>query len=309
MSSPACSCNYGLGNTGEGNCKALPSVTKKLIFMEYFKNDGTVNGISLGTLPAFDKTYFEGLTNNTNSSLKWYPTPNTAENVADERADSIFETFDSGNMAFIQEGERKFKCIFPKASQKLKLFLVGLRCKSIGAYCVDKDSALVGNVSDATLFNPLKIDTNTIDVKFIPATDKTVSKVELSFQFEPSEKDYDIAIIPASAMSFDLLMLQGLVEVSSTHSNITTTGFKSVLTYFSGNVVDPGKVKGFVAADFALKNATTGVAVTITTATELPDGTYTFVIPTQTSGTKLILSNASAKKGWDFSKVSIITIP
>lgn len=309
MSGPACSCNYGLGNTGEGNCKSLPSVAKKLIFQEYYTNTGTINGISLTTVPTFDKSYFEGLTNNATQHLKWYPTPNTAENVNDERAESIFETFDSGNMAFIQEGERKFTCVFPKASQKLKLFLEGLRCKSVGVYVVDKEANLVGNVNDPTLFSPFKIDTNTIDVRWIPATDKTVAKVELSFQFEASEKDYDMAIIPASAMSYDLLSLTGLIEVSAVHSNITTTGFKSVLTYFSGNVLDPGKVKGFVTADFSLKNQATGVAVTITSATEAPDGTYTFVIPTQTSTTKLVLSSATAKKGFDFSKVTTITIP
>jgi hypothetical protein len=43
-------------------------------------------------------------------------------------------------------------------------------------------------------------------------------------------------------------------------------------------------------ADFTVYNETTTSAVTITSATELPDGTYTFVFAAQTSADVLTLA-------------------
>lgn len=311
------SCNYGLGNTGQGNCLTLASVTKKLIFTEYFKNDGTVNGFDITSTPTMNKAYFDAL-KVSSTVTKLFPTPNIAENVADERADSIFETFESGKMSFVQTGDRKFTCVFPKASQKLLTTLEGFRCKEIGAFHVDKNSALVGNNSTSTLFAPLRIDNTTIDVKWIPATDKTNPKIMFSFQYHQAENDSDMAIIAydssstaTTGLTYDLLTMGGLVDASGTPGTISATGYVVALSYFSGNAINRAPIKGLVAGDIALTNRATGATISLTSITESTStpGTYTLVYASQTTGVYVRLRGAATHYGFDFSGVGDALIP
>jgi hypothetical protein len=309
------SCNYGLGNTGQGSCLTLASVTKKLIFTEYFTADGSVNGFDITSTPTMNKAYFDAL----KASLtvtKLYPTPNIAENVSDERADSIFETFDSGKMSFVQTGDRKFTCIFPKASPKLLSTLEGLRCVDLGAYHVDKNSALVGNNSTSTMFAPLRIDNSTIDVKWIPGSDKTAAKIMFSFQYHQAENDSDMAIIPytpttTTGLTYDLLLMNGLIDLSGTPTGMSTTGFTVALSYYSGNAIQRGPARGLLAADFKLTNAATGATISITSATEstVTPGTYVFVNAVTVSGQSYRLRQAATHYGYDFSDVADGLVP
>lgn len=71
------------------------------------------------------------------------------------------------------------------------------------------------------------------------------------------------------------------------------TGFVAALTVDFDIFLDASKevVPGWVLADFALLNKTTNLSVAITSVTESPEGTYTFVIPSQTSADVLELTN------------------
>lgn len=309
MSSIACACNVGLSNTGQGNCVALPKVTKKLIFLSYFNTAGDVNGIPLSPAPTLDKAYFQAKINNANTDLRWYPTPKTTESVADERADPIQEQFDSGLTEFVQEGKRTFSAVIPGASTALIKHLKGLRCIEAGVYMVDKEKNLVGTISEAGKFNPFRIVPGSVMVVPVQSGDTTVSKVRVSFQFDDNEKDEDVRIIPASSMSYDLLTANGLIDLSGVIDNEATTGFTIELGYDSGNALEPAPVKGLVAADFSLKNAATNATITITSVNESPAGKYTFVVPTQTTGVNMILGPSITRFGYDFSHLDKIVVP
>jgi hypothetical protein len=78
------------------------------------------------------------------------------------------------------------------------------------------------------------------------------------------------------------------------------------LTDSSGGVNDRGVLPNLVVGDFACYNVTDSSSVTITSVTENPTGTYTFVIPTQTSAEVLRLTPTLI--GHDFKNVVATTI-
>jgi hypothetical protein len=106
----------------------------------------------------------------------------------------------------------------------------------------------------------------------------------------------------------DLLSYVDLIPVvMGAASSITTTGFVSKIDTIYGAKYDSAVFAGGVLADFTLYNETTASSVTITSVTEAPDGTYTFVIPAQSSADVLTLT--FAKLGFYASSTLSITIP
>ena len=59
-----CSCKSGGGNLGRPSCYEVFGAAKKLIFVEYFKPDGSVNSIQVSTLTAgkLDQTFLDART-------------------------------------------------------------------------------------------------------------------------------------------------------------------------------------------------------------------------------------------------------
>ena len=62
------------------------------------------------------------------------------------------------------------------------------------------------------------------------------------------------------------------------------------MNYIYGSLKSLVPDTGLLVGDFSLYNNTTASSVTITSVTESPDGTYTFVIPTQTSADVMVLT-------------------
>jgi len=114
-------------------------------------------------------------------------------------------------------------------------------------------------------------------------------------------------MIGASETSIDVKDLQGLQDVTAAAAtSIAVTGFVTSLTGSYGTAVNPNTIKGLLAADFTLYNETTTSSVAITTVTETPDGTYTFVFGAETSADVLTL--ALVKDGFEMTDLSI-TLP
>jgi hypothetical protein len=169
------------------------------------------------------------------------------------------------------------------------------------------------------------------------ATDGTTQKWNVTFTFSDSEKDEDIHLIqPGVDFTFDALASKGLLDICVAYSSITTTGFEAVLfneyglrkslnicvayssistTGFEAVLFNEYGLRkslkdvGLVIGDFSLYNDTTAASVTITSVTESPDGTYTFVIPLQTSADSMTLT--PSKDGRDYADVvaTAIVIP
>ena len=179
---------------------------------------------------------------------------------------------------------------------------------------VDSNGNLVGDKSEEGKLKPMKIDTNTWDVKVIDATDTTAPMVTLNFQWDKSILDSDSGFVSASDFADDVDWndYNGLIDLFGSVSAVTTTSMKMAITNKYGSAATGQKVSGLVLADFALEEVSpTPGSIVITSVTESEAGVYDFVYPAATAGDVLSLSIAPTTKGWDDTALAatVITIP
>lgn len=300
----ACKCDVGLGNTGTPNCQPIATVAKKLIVVPTYDSTGAKNGILLSD--TLDEAYLTAKINAADASQRWFPLP-VMENITHERAESISETAASGKLAFIREGIKSFSGEMWKQSPALLGKIKEARCTNISVYIIDNDGNVIGSCpTDDGYLYPIQVDKDSWDARTVEATDTTVQKILLSFNWSDDEKDEDIRMITEDDYTFDALASKGLLDVNATYSGISTTEFTATLSTIYGSKAALVKVKGLLAGDFSLFNVTSSSAVTITSVTESADGVYDFVIPAQSSADVLRLT--PSKDGYDFTNVVSNTI-
>jgi hypothetical protein len=295
----SCSCDVSLSNTGRPNCQPIQSVTKSIFVVQKYANDGTLNSVL--TSATFNAAFFTARVNDADPSKRWYPITEI-KNVTVTKADSIFENFDDASKIFIREGLKSFTGIIPKADPTFLGKIKGLRCAEFGVYVVDKDGNLIGSSTNTTNLYPIMVDAASWNPVLVSATDTTIQKIALNYDYSIDELDENLQMILSTEITgVNLLTVEGLLDVYSTNTAVSTSSFKAKLTTSYGSIVNKQVVKGLVAADFALYNVTTSLAVTILTATESPAGTYTFTFAAQTAGNVLRLT--PTKNGFDFAAV------
>lgn len=300
-----CNCTSVYENSGSPDCVgSLIKASKKLIMVSRYDNTGALNKVSL---PAtLNSAYFNTLINE-DRDKRWYPLPKFV-NVAAPKGESIFETFDNGSKQFVGEGVRTLTAIFPAINPNYLSVLKSGRCADMAVYIVDKNGALVGLTNgEENVLYPFALNPNTIDAIYQWATDTTGSNINFSMEFDPDMKDEEINKIDASAFApgVNLLNLSGLYDAFVTYANTSATTMTFTLATNFGPVNSKVKVKGLVAADFALFNVTDSAAVTIITAAESPSGTYTLTYASQTVADVIRLT--PTKAGIDFSPVVAAT--
>ena len=279
-----CNCDTGLSNTGQPSCVTLQSVTSKLIMVPLVANDGTLNKLPLGTV--ITATTFTALVNQVDASKRWYPLP-VFENVELPKADSVFEEANSGRKAYLRQGVRSFAGEL-WATNGTPQFLGKLqsdRCVKFGVYIVDVNGNLVGSKVGTDLY-PITVDNNSWDPKFMFATDSTVGKIMLGFDFDRLFDESTMWMITATEGLIDFNNLNGLLDVNYSAPTIVPTvsfNFNAFLSY--GTAINPLKFQGAVSADWVLTNLTTNLAVTATVTETATAGNYT-ALATLVTGNK-----------------------
>jgi hypothetical protein len=269
-----CNCDTGLSNTGQPSCVTLQSVTSKIIQVPLIANDGTVNRISLTT--AITPTTFSLLVNQTDASKRWYPLPNV-ENVELAKADTQFEEANSGRKAFLRQGIRSFAGEL-WATSGTPQFLGKLqsdRCVKFGIYIVDVNGNLVGSKQGDYLY-PITVDNNSWDPKFMFATDTTINKIMLGFDFDRLFDESTMWMITATEGQVDFNTLTGLLDVNfSTPTQVSgvSINFNAFLSY--GTAINPLKYQGAITTEWVMTNLTTGLVVVGTTTETAVAGNYT----------------------------------
>ncbi len=303
-------CSLTVANTGFG-CTPIMEVVEKFIEVSYFKNDGTINEIDL--TDTFNLAYFTALVNNADETLRWYPLP-FVKNMVDERADSDFETFDDKTKIERQVGIRSVKTMITTLGNNAGAVspqMVGKindkKCKVSGLFGITKSKQLVGEMINDGYLAPIRIDNGSISAKLIKTgSGATTQKIDLAFDWHLDVQDERLRTLEADEMSTDISLLNGLLDVTSTYSAIGQTSFKATLKTQYGSFLNPVLVEGLVAGDMALYNVTDSASVTITTAIESPDGTYTISYASQSAADVLRLT--ISKDGYDFTAVTANTI-
>lgn len=269
-----CNCDMGLSNSGVPSCVPIQSVTSTLIMVPLKSNAGVDNAIDLSVAVPTWST----LVNQSDASQRWFPLPQF-ENVELPKADSQFEEANSGRKAFLRQGVRSFsgELWADDSSPTLLSKLQNNRCVEFGVYIIDVNGNLVGSKVGDKLY-PIAVDNPSFDPKYMFATDSTVSKIMVGFDFYRLFDEGTMYMITPEEAGINFNDLEGLIDVNFadlTQVANTSVTFNAEFDY--GTAYNPIKLKGLVASDFALYNNTTSTSETIGSATEnLPlEGNYT----------------------------------
>lgn len=294
-----CSCGTGGGNLGRPSCYPIFDVTKQLILVQYYKTDGSINGIDLSTLTAgvLDQSFLDARIRDTVSSTRWYPTPEL-KNITDERAEDITEEFEDTSSVFIQQGARAFAGSIIKGDPVLLGNLKKWKCLTIGVFFIDKSGNLIGKQSRDGFLDPILLQDESFSAGLVKGTDTTKQKNSLSFIVSQLEDDADMKMIEGSNITASLLGVGGLVDVVSAGvTSISTAGFTVQLNTNFGGIGSEIEAEGMVVADFAANelSPTPGV-VSLSTVIEssITPGEYAFLFSgAATSGDVIQISNTT----------------
>lgn len=267
-----CNCEMGLSNTGLPSCLPIQSVTSSLIMVPLKSDTGVLNGIDLsGAVPVW-----ADLTNEQDDSVRWFPLP-SFENVELPKADSLFEEANSGRKAFLRQGVRSFagELWADDSSPTLLSKLQNNRCVEFGIFMVDVNGNLIGSKVGDRLF-PIAVDNPSFDPKYMFATDSTISKIMLGFDFDRTFDEGTLYMITPEEAGINFNDLTGLEDVNFndlTQDPTISITFDAELDY--GTAYNLIKVKGLVDADFEVKDAS-GTTLAVTSNENIPlEGNYT----------------------------------
>jgi len=266
-----CNCNVGLGNTGRPGCVPIQSVTASLIMVPLRANDGSENRIDIGaTLPTWND-----LVNEVDASKRWFPLP-LFENVELAKADSQFEEANSGRMAFLRQGKRSFagELWGEDSTPTLLGKLQAGRCVSFGIYVIDVTGNLIGSKVGDYLY-PIPVDAQSWDPKFMFATDSTVQKIMLGFDFDRLFDESTMYMITANEAGIDFNSLSGLIDVNlNVFNQVAGVSIDFAAFFDYGTALNPIQFSGATISDFELVSVTNGVE-TIGGVVENSAGNYT----------------------------------
>ena len=268
-----CNCNVGLSNTGRPGCVPLQSVTSKLIMVPLSDNQGNLNGIDLAAaLPTWSD-----LINEADASKRWFPIPEF-ENVELPKADSQFEEANSGRMAFLRQGKRSFagELWGDDSTPTLLGKLSAGRCVQFGVYIVDVNGNLIGSKSNGFLY-PIPVDEQSWDPKFMFATDSTVQKIMLGFDFYRLFDESTMYMITTSEAGINFNDLTGLIDVNLTVDfQVSATSVTILAAFDYGTALNPIIFQGATnTSDWSIYNVTTSTLIGVPAGvTEAPAGTY-----------------------------------
>jgi hypothetical protein len=305
-----CACSGSILNTGTPTKQRVIASGVKLIAVRMKADDGTSNQIAAGDV--IDQAYIDAKLNHEDESKRWYPI-GTFKNQEDVRGDALTESFSDGSSILTQQGVRSYTGWLINYAAAYLEALESFKCQSFGLLVIDDCGGLTGSMNAAgTFLRPIRVNEKSWNPTYVKATPTVSAKVQLSFEFSMLERDKDLRVISEDEITADLLEAEGLIPLAGTTSGISTTGFALALKVDFDIFLDADKeaVPGWLVGDFALFNNTDNAAVVITSVTEAPVGTYTFVIPAQTAADELTLTNiktSGQKPGFVLSEE--ITIP
>lgn len=289
-----CNCDTGLFNLQSADCIVKPSIIRKFVFVEYFKSDGTVNGIDLNS--TFGETEIDALLAQTDAKLRWYLS-DSISNFVTERADPNTETIDNVNY-ILSQGTRTMSGDFIASSADLAKKINSNNCVQMGVYLIDDNNGVNGVVTRDGFLDPIKLEKNAFG-KIVFATEANIFKVSYSSTWGKNVLDGNVKTLQTE-VDFD--SKKGLIDVSGSVTSSAITEATAIYAISNGSTSGI-PLTGLVAGDFAVYNTTTDAIVAVTTAVESPDGTYLLSFTAQTAAD--VLTVTATKSGFS---IPILTV-
>jgi len=294
-----CNCDTGLFNLQSGSCIVHPGITRKYIFVEYFKADGSINGVDLSA--TFGEAEINALLNQSDKALRWYLS-DSISNFVTERGDPNTETIDNVNF-ITSQGVRNMSSDFLASSAELAKKINGNNCVDMGVYLIDEDNNINGIVNRDNFLDPIRLERNSFGKVVFP-TESTIFKVSFSSTWGKSVKDGDLRSLGFASHGTDILSKRGLIDVNESNSNAATSTTATVRYTTVDGSANGSAFTGLLFGDFAMFNTTTQLAVVVSASVENPDGTYELTFAAQTATDVGTISATST--GFEFETADII---
>jgi len=290
-----CSCESIMGNLGVPKCYAELGLASGIIFVSKYANDGTKNVVDI--TDTLDMVYFEAKVSHADPSKRWYFLPKLEE-FATTRAEPVIEESSSGRKRKVKDGARDVTFQKWEGGAQLKAQLDKGGCSELSFFAYTS-KMLIGMEKVANEMAPIDIESGSFFVNYFYPTTANRERLDITLQFSQDEYDGALSFItPESDVLFT--ELRSPIDIYSTVSAITTTGFTVKMFTKYGALNDRGKDAGLVLADFVVFNTTDSAVITATSVTETVDGTYVFVIPATVSKTIRLTPSA---EGRDYANV------
>jgi len=183
-------------------------------------------------------------------------------------------------MAFLREGKRSFtgelwgEDSTPTLLGKMKAG----RCVNFGVYVVDVTGNLIGSKVNGYLY-PIPVDNQSWNPTFMFATDSTVQKIMLTFDFDRLFDDSTMYMITATEANLDFNTLTGLIDVNLVETSSSASQVVLEATFDYGTALNPILLQGVTStSDWEIFDVTNQLSLGSPTAvSELPAGTYTLL--------------------------------
>ncbi len=293
MAVAGCSCSGKMSNTGIPDVKPF-GVVKGKAFMPLVADDGTRNGIDLTSL-TLDQDILDAV-NNPDPSKRLYLFTNIQNATAPE-ADPTFATTDLNERFLTAQGVTNV--LWEQWGVTEQFFnKVQSQCVSFGEYEIDVCGNLKGQ-KEGTVLYPRPVNKSSYKAKFQGATATTPSMVMFNYDYEYTTNDGNQWQIAASEFGANNpLELKSMIDVNLAITVDSATNLTVVASFDYGYANAPKAWTGALLADFTSANITTPAVITITSVTETATaGTYTIVIPAQTTSDDCTLTAFRAATG------------
>lgn len=273
-------CNDSSKNTGRPVDAKPFGVVEQLFAIAIKADDGTENVILAAD--TFDQTFLDDKINDPDPSKRLLPINGIENWDGAPRAETSFETFNSGNKSKLSDGVKSATALVPQTVSQYfgQLKKLG-ECNEIGLFMVDGCENFRGNGRIAGELKPIRVARNTWDLILAWAVDASnAQNTMIAFDFDKLEKDEDLAHIPKSSITADLTTAEGLRDVAFTDGVLTASDDTLIIdikTIF-GDPFDKEGVKGLLNADLIMTVA--GSAAVILSVTEGVNGNYTIELTT-----------------------------
>lgn len=285
-----CACSTGNGNTGTPNCTTLLGVAKGFGLQNTVANDGTVNRINLSVASITNE--FSGMLTNDDRSKRMFPVKGL-ENYTAPNDGIQYETSSSGRKEALREGIQSFNGEIWNVTPQFVAKLKQSKCQNNGTWIYSKVGVQGIRKLDTTSGNyywyPIPIDA--FAPEYMPQTDGAVAKAMIAFDYEQTVSVGELWMLTWADLNTTYEEMVGLLDVNYKvidapvdGGTTTSVGYRLNTDYGDGlDNTTTQNVDDLVAASFTAKNVTTGLAITITSVTEVIDNKYTFVLPSQTT--------------------------
>lgn len=293
-----CNCDTGLFNLQSGSCLINPAITRKFVFVEYFKADGSINGIDLSA--PFGETEIDALLNQADKGLRWFLS-DTASNFVTERADPNTETIDNVNY-ITSQGTRTMTADFLASGAELEAKIKNNNCVEMGVYLVDEDNGISGILSRDGFLDPIRLERNAFGKVVFP-TEANIFKVMFSSTWQKSVQDGNLRVLTFDDHGTDMLNKRGLIDVNASDVSVLTATTATIRFTTADGGAYGSAFTGLVFGDFAMFNSTTQLAVGVTGSAENPDGTYAITFDPQTASNLGTITATQA--GFEFEVANI----